>query len=153
MAGLNFFATKSVAVAANSTITVLQLLAATNVRFRVRRASISVKGAATSDKPVKIVLMRQTTAGTMTSLTLTKADTDAAETLQTTAQHTATAEPTSSSEIWTAHANVFGGAQIYVPTDPNGLVVNGGDRVGLVIYTDSGASGSADISVTVDCEE
>jgi hypothetical protein len=153
MAGQNFFATQSVSVAANTTKTLLQLLAATNVRFRVRRISVAVKGAAQADKPVKLILMRQSTAGTMTSLTLTKQDTDAAETLQTTAQHTATAEPTSGDEIWTAHANAFGGQAVYIPTDPSGLVINGGDRLGLVAVTDASASGAADISATIDAEE
>jgi len=153
MAGQNFFAQKVVNVLGNTTTTLIQLLAATNVRFRVKRLSITVKGAAQADKPVKIVLMRQTTAGTMTSLTLTKQDTDAAETLQTTGQHTSTVAPTSSDEIWSTHINVWGGQAVYIPPDPHGLIINGGDRLGVVATTDSAASGAADISVTADCEE
>lgn len=153
MAGQNFFAQRVVTVATNTTKTLIQLLAATNVRVRVKRLSITVKGAAQADKPLKIVLMRQSTAGTMTSLTLTKQDTDAAETLQTTAQHTATVEPTSGDEIWSTHINVWGGQAVYIPPSENGLVINGGDRLAVVATSDASASGDASVSVTADCEE
>ena len=153
MCGMDFFATKVISVSANTTKTLIQLIAATNVRPKIKRITVMAKGGATSDKPAKIVIMRQTADGTGTSLTLTKEDTDAAETLQTTAKHTYTVEPTSGSEIASGHINVFGGQFIYIPTQARGLLLNGGDALGVVVTTDSAASGAADFSITIDCEE
>src|SRR4051812_42852825 len=94
MAGLYFSAVTGEVVTGTSQKTILQLVAATNTRVKVREWSFSFIGTSNTAQPIRCQLMSQTDAGTMTSLTLKKRISADSETLQTTAQHTATAEPT-----------------------------------------------------------
>ena len=149
MAGIFFYA-QTAAIATGTAIkTLLQIVAATNTRAKVREWSISFNGTSNTATPIPTEIVRQTSAGTMSALTLRKNNTLDTETLQTTAQHTATVEPTDSSDVpffeeihpqtgytWQAP---FGGE----------YVVPGGTRLGL--RTTSAASVSA--VARLGCEE
>jgi len=74
--------------------TLLQLVGASNHRVAVRSIAISFDGVSTTGVPILVEVLRQSTAGTMSALTPVKANDSDAETLELTAQHTATAEPT-----------------------------------------------------------
>jgi len=73
--------------------TVLQLVAAANHRVVVKEVVVTFAGQTNGHLPILAELLRQSDAGTMSSLT-PKKNGDFGETLQTTAQHTATVEPT-----------------------------------------------------------
>lgn len=97
MAGVIFRAnTGQVACTAATAKTVLQIVAASNHRVTNLFFLVSLEGTSATDAPAQIRILKQTTAGTSSALTLVKdCDTDD-ETLQTTAIHTATVEPTAS---------------------------------------------------------
>ena len=78
----------------------IQLIAATNVRVKVREISISFNGVSNTATPILVEVVRQTSAGTFANTTtLRHWDTSYAETLQTTCKDTASAEPTDSGDV------------------------------------------------------
>src|SRR5262249_36787477 len=96
MAGVRFKATKSGVSTGTSAKTLMQIVAAANHGVPIDEVSISFQGTSNSASPIRVRVLRQTTTGTMSALTPVKDPDDTDETLQTTAQHTATAEPTAS---------------------------------------------------------
>jgi hypothetical protein len=96
MAALTLVAvTAEVALTAATGRTVLQVLAPTNRALKLLSWAITFDGNSPTAEPVLVELLRQTTAGTMTSLTLVKWDSGHDETLQTTGSHSSTStEPT-----------------------------------------------------------
>ncbi len=95
MAGIHFKAiTPMITLTASTLETALQIVAATNTRVLLHGLLVSFNGITAADPPIQVDLFIQTTAGTMSSLTLSKNNVLDTETLQTTAQHTATGEPT-----------------------------------------------------------
>lgn len=121
--------TAEVALSAATAKTVVQITAATNVRVKILGWGVFFDGTSNSGEPVQVRLLRQTTAGTMTSLTPVKLGTGS-ETVQTSAQHTATAEPTAGDvlDICEVHPQT-GYEKIY----PIGYwpVLPGGGRIGI----------------------
>lgn len=117
--------------------TILQIVAASNHAVLVHEWSISFEGVSNTAAPIEVVLMRQTTAGTMSSLTLVKDPDDWDETIQTTAQHTSTSEPTSGDVLFRELVHPQTG---YTWQAPFGrlLKIGGGDRVGIVVTAASG---------------
>src|SRR5687768_9105276 len=85
--------------------TLLQVVAPTNQRVKIKEIGIGFHGISNTAEPILIQLMRQSTAGTMSALTLVKEDDTTPESIQSTAQHTATVEPTAGDVIrtWTIH--------------------------------------------------
>lgn len=84
--------TPEVALVAATAKTVLQLVAASNHKVKVIGWGVFFDGVSTTGEPVQARLLRQSDAGTMSALTPVKKATDS-ETLQTTAQYNASAEP------------------------------------------------------------
>lgn len=123
-------ATAEIALAAATAKTVLQLVAATNHRVKVLGFGIYFDGVSTTAEPVQVRILRQTTAGTMTALTTFKRDDSIADTLLTTAQHTATAEPTAGDLIEAREVHPQQGWEVWYPQGSE-LIVGGGDRVGI----------------------
>lgn len=121
----------AVALAAATVKTVVQVVAAANHAIKIRSFNVSFDGIDNTDEPVTVVLMRQTTAGTMSALTPVKNDDSCGDTLDTTAQHTATAEPTSGDVLYTITVHPQTSRNFVFDPDlcP---IVGAGDRVGLV---------------------
>lgn len=130
MAGLLCIAqTAEVALTAATAKTVMQIVAPTNQRLRLKRWGVFFDGVSAADAPVQVRLLRQTTAGTMTSLTPVK-QVAGSETVQTTAQHTATVEPTASDVIDAAEVHPQSGYEVIIPFDMP-IEVPGGGRLGI----------------------
>lgn len=108
--------------------TLLQIVAASNHRIVVRSVSVSFEGINRSAAPVQVVVMRQADAGTMSSLTLVKDCDSDDETVQTTAQHTATAEPSSGDVLERVLVHPRGGRGDLGP-----FFCKGGGRLGVVV--------------------
>lgn len=144
MAGVRGRANTAQVATGTSAKTILQLVAASNHRIVVPRITVSFEGVTSTDAPIQVVVMRQSTAGTMSSLTLTKDNDSDDETLQTTAQHTATVEPTSGDILETQLIHPQGGRGVFGP-----FVVKGGGRLGVVVT----ASVSIDCVVSAQFEE
>lgn len=122
--------TSEVALAAATAKTIIQLVAPANHRVKITNWGVYFDGVSETAAPVEVVLMRQTTAGTMSSLTPVQKR-PVAETVQSTAQHTATAEPTSSDIIDMIEVHPQTGYEkIYTPGQE--VVIAGGGRVAIV---------------------
>lgn len=119
-----------VALVAATAKTVLQLVAASNHRVRVPRWGVAFEGTTTTAEPVLVRLLRQTTAGTMSAATPVKTDDSLGETLQTTAQYNASAEPTAGDVLftWKVHPQTAYEKVYVMGTE---VIIGGGDRLGI----------------------
>lgn len=150
MAGVLFTCdTGSVALAASSAKTILQVIAATNTRVKISRLDIASDGITPTDPGILLDLLIQSTAGTMSALTPIKWRSSDGETLQTTAQKTSTGEPTPGNIL----QSFFYNEQTWMPLifDPP-LEVIGGTRLG-VRATPGTLTATTHIAVTATCEE
>lgn len=96
MAGIKFAAAPGEISISTSAVTLLQITAPTNQRVKVREWEINFKGTSNTGTPICYRVMRQSSGnGTGSALTLVKWDADYSETIQATAKHTFTVEPTS----------------------------------------------------------
>ena len=134
MAGLLFHAnTPDISLTAATAKTVVQVIAAANHRALLKGIEVSFKGVSATDTPVLVEWVKQTTAGTMTSLTLDKHDPSYDETLQTTAQHTATSEPTTTALVrWSKRIHPQNSQLILFPPGFE-LIIPGGERRGVLV--------------------
>lgn len=119
----------STALVAATARTVIQIRAPTNQRVRITSWGLYFDGTASTGQPVAVRILRQTTAGTMTTGTVRKLDDSIADTLQTGAGTNATAEPTASDVLQqltihpqTGHTMAYAFGQ-----EP---IVGAGDRLG-----------------------
>jgi len=122
--------TAEIALTASTTKTLIQLVAAANHRIKVTSFGIFCKGVASTDNPVLVQVARQTTAGTMSALTCVKNNSADDETLQTTAQHTATVEPTLGDVLYSAEVHPQSGWEVLLPYGQE-IIVPGGGRVAI----------------------
>lgn len=148
MAGLVFdVSTAAVALTAATAKTVVQIVAAANHKVRIASWKATFDGASPTATPVAYRILRQTTAGTMSALTPRKASSDG-ETIQTTAQHTATAEPTAGDVLEEGYIHPQTG-QGEVSSFAFENWIAGGGRVGWEFTAPSGVN----VKVSVRCEE
>jgi hypothetical protein len=126
----------------------VQLVAAANHRVKILGWGIFFDGTSTTAEPVQVRLLRQTTAGTMSALTLTKRDDSIADTLLTTAQHTATVEPTAGDVLEVVECHPQQGYQVWYPMGAE-AILGGGDRIGI----DATAPASVNVRAAVYFEE
>jgi hypothetical protein len=137
MAGIRGLATTTseVALSAATAKTVLQITAPANQRVLIKKWGAYSDGVNPLAAAIEVLLVKQTSAGTMTSLTIAKI-TPGSETIQTSASHTATAEPTPSP----AAGNILDVAEYHPQSGyesilPMGeeIILAGGERAGIVI--------------------
>ncbi len=135
MAGIAWTAqTAPVAVTATPA-TVLQIVAASNVREKLKRLRIGFNGQSGANEPVLCELLMQSDAGTSSALTPIKTGAGG-ETLQVTARHTATVEPTGSTVVWRQYVH----PQTNYETDLTDFQLPGGSRVGLRVTAPNNVS-------------
>lgn len=122
--------------------TLLQVVAAANHGVRITEVAIGFHGVNATHEPILVELLRQTTAGTMSSLTPVKGDDGVSDTLDTTAQHTATAEPTAGDILraWTVHPQT---GLVYIAPPGAPITAPAAGRIGLRV--------TAANSVNADC--
>lgn len=151
MAGLKFTLKKEITITtASGPITLIQGIAAANQRFHVTGIDISMNGVTSTDPSVLFEVLTQTTAGTMSALTPGKVFPSDPETIQTTAAHTASAEPTAGTVICGAYISPLTGG--FIPLPKGVIPVAGGSRIG-VRYTSGTITGTVKVGVTIHCEE
>ena len=112
------------------TKTLIQLLAGTNHEIKITEISVTFRGIDNLQKPIRVQLVKQTDAGTMSAATEVKVERTNSATLDTSATITATGEPTTSDVLrdWLVHPQ---GGVIYPVPDPEKFTVPGGERLGL----------------------
>lgn len=149
MAGVGLKATKSAVASGTSVKTIIQGVAASNHRVLLKGWSIKFDGVTASAVPVLVELLRQSTAGTMSSLTPVKLNDSDDETLQTTFQHTATVEPTAGDILESHYIHPQGGSfDVYYPAGSE-PPIKGGGRIGIRVT----AAVTVNVSATMSCEE
>ena len=119
-----------VALTAATAKTVAQIVAPANHRVILQGWSVFFDGTAVTNEPVIVEVLFQTSAGTMTPLTLVKTDGSLPETLQTTGQHTATVEPSSGDVIARKNIHPQAGFEKIFPLGQEPKL-GGGDRIGI----------------------
>lgn len=130
MAGIICVATTAeIALAAATAKTVVQIVAPANQRLKVVSWGVFFDGTSPSAEPVQVRLLRQTTAGTMTALTPVNQGVGS-ETIQSTAQHTATAEPTAGNVLRSREVHPQSGYECIFPLGQE-VLVPGGGRLGI----------------------
>lgn len=146
MAGIGFQVNTGEVATGTSAKTLAQVVAASNHRLLLKNIRVHFKGTSAGDVPIQVRVLRQTTGGSMTSLTPTKLDSTIDETLQVTAQHTATSEPSAGDELIRAYAHPQGGEFHWAALrDRDMIPVPGGGRVGVEVT--AGASVNAVVHV------
>lgn len=130
MADMNFIARVAGVASGTAAKTLIQLLAPTNQRVKIKEVGIGLHGTSNVAEPITVDLLRQTTAGTASALALAKEDDTRPEAIQTTAQQTVTAEPTAGDIIrtWTIHPQT---SQVYQLPIEDEITLGGGKRLGL----------------------
>jgi len=130
MAALNMMAYPGEVALTTTAKTVLQVVAPTHQRLRIKGWSISFDGTSSTAAPVLVRLLRQTSAGTMSALTPVKMGVAGSETATSSAQHTATAEPTAGNVLDAVNVHPQGGFEkVFLPGDE--IIVEGGGRLGI----------------------
>lgn len=118
-----------IALTAATAKTVLQLVAASNHRIKILSFGVFFDGVNVIGEPVQVRILRQTDAGTMSSATPRKIGVYS-ETLQTTAQKTATVEPSAGDVLDVFEVHPQNGYEKYWPLGQE-IIVPGGGRVGI----------------------
>jgi hypothetical protein len=128
----------AVAAASAAAKTVLQIVGSTYCRALVKAWEVSMDGADSTKTPVLVELIRQTTAGTSSSLTLVKHD-EASVAATGTALQTFTAEPTAGDVLASVYLSPAGGIYSYqFPLGDEPVVAVSG-RLGIRVTTVAGS--------------
>jgi hypothetical protein len=128
MAGVGFKGVTAEIATGTALKTLLQIVAAANHAVLIKELAISFKGTSNTAAPILVTVMRQTTAGTMSALTLVKDPDDSDETLQT----TATAEPTAGDVLVRELVHPQTGFLWQAPFGQF-IKIGGGDRIGIAV--------------------
>lgn len=149
MAGVLFsLVPGQVTLVAATARTVVQIIAPTNQRVLLKQLEIYGNSTSGSATPVYGRLLVQTSAGTMSSLTPSKHNAADDETIQSTASHTATVEPSASTVKRTFFFHPQAG--LIMPFPPGQEIpIIGGTRLGLELTSVEGAT----VTPTILCEE
>lgn len=117
-------------LAAATAETIIQLVAPANHRLKILEWGIFFDGTSSTAEPVQVELLRQSTAGTASALTIVKWDDSYDETLQATAQQDFTAEPTAGDILEIKEIHPQTGYEKIYPLGQE-MIVKGGGRIGL----------------------
>jgi hypothetical protein len=133
MAGLRLSVQTDLIVTGTVKKTILQLVAPANHRLLVKEISVSFNGRSSTALPINVQVERQSSAGTMTALTPRKINTSDDETPLSSAQHTATVQPTSGEEVLGENVHPQGGSLLWQAPFGGEIVIKGGERLGIAI--------------------
>jgi hypothetical protein len=140
----------SIACTVGGAKTLIQVVAPAQIRVKILGWGVGFDGVLTTGQPVQIRVLRQSTAGTMSALTPVNTN-SVAETIQTTAQHTATAEPTAGNVLWSGAVHPQQGIVIQYPYGAEPIIPGGG-RVGIEANVAAGQA-AVNARAYVHCEE
>ena len=144
MSARNGIATKSDIATGTAVKTLLQVVAAANHAIEITEYAVSFSGVNNTHLPILVELLRQTDAGTTSALTPVNADDSGGDTFDTTARHTATAEPTGGDVLRSHYVHPQTGLVVPVGGEAP-LIVGAGDRVGLRVTAANDVKAAATI--------
>lgn len=142
MAMCRFKATKSAIATGTSLKTLIQIVAASHHAVKIDEISISFQGTSNTASPILVQVARQSDAGTTSALTPVKDPDDWDETMQTTARHTATAEPTTGDVLIEEYVHPQAGFS-WQARFGNEIKIGGGDRLGILVTAGATVSAAA----------
>lgn len=134
MSGVRFKVRTNPIATGTSAKTILQIVAAANHAVLIKELEVSFQGTSNTATPIRVDIMRQTNAGTMTgggtNSHIVKDPDDSAETLQTTIQDTSTNEPSAGDILKTVliHPQTGWSWQARFGEE---IKIGGGDRLGI----------------------
>ena len=133
----------ALALSAATTRTVLQVVSASSRRLAIKEWGISFDGADATKTPILVEILRQTTAGTSSSLTLVQNDPGDPAPLASALQGFSSTEPTSGDVLWSEYITPAGGFdRVQLPLGEEiGVAVS--TRLGLRVTTASGVTANA----------
>jgi len=131
--------------------TILQLVTPATRLAMIRTLEIGFASVTATDAPVLIQLFIQTTAGTMSALTPVAIDQTIPASLCTGCQKTATAEPTTTTELWSQQVTPVGGTAVFVFPKDEQIKMAVSTKVGLVCT--SPATQTANVRAVLTFEE
>jgi hypothetical protein len=129
----------TVAISATTTKTFVQIVTAAGQRVRVRGWGVSFNGTDGTKTPIRVDLLRQTTAGTSSALTLVKAD-PLSGTATTTALQSFSAEPTAGDVLWSMFFTPVGGGGDFTSYPGDEFVLEPSTRLGIRCTTATGVA-------------
>ena len=132
MAGIRATVVTPEVATGTSLKTILQITAPANQRLVVKEWAVSMDGQSNTNGPVQALIVRQTTAGTMSALTPRKMNQSDQETLQATALQNATVEQTTTDTVMALQQHPQGGFH-WQARFGDELVIQGGERLALQI--------------------
>jgi hypothetical protein len=135
-----------VALSAATEKTVLQIVAPANQLVVPYALTVSFDGVTVGNEPVLVKIARQTTAGTMSARTPVQLN--SLETIQTTAQHTATVEPTTTDILKEYKIHPQSGVEKTWDLSDE-IYIGGGTRLGFLCT----AADAVNVVMSIDCEE
>lgn len=141
-------AVDEIAVAAATTQTLIQLVAAdANTPLRIKRLAVSFKDATSTDTPVKVQLLRQSTAGTASALTPVAWRENDSAAARFSALQTFTAEPTAGNILASLLVLPYGGLVVeHFPLDDEPVCTT---RLGLRVITQTGQAQTVNAALLV----
>lgn len=130
------------AVATAATETLVQIVTGSTRAVRVKEWGVSFDGTSASATPILVDLLRQTTAGTSSSLTIVQSDPTAPAPISTALQDFS-AEPTAGDVLWSEYITPAGGFdRVQLPLGEE-IVVDVSSRIGLRVVVPSGSNCNA----------
>jgi len=146
MAGVKFRVRTNPITTGTSAKTLLQIVAASNHGVLLNAIGVDFNGVSNTDAPIRVDVLRQTTAGTMgtSASSIVKDPDDSDETLQTTIQDTASSEPTAGDILMTRYVHPQSGYD-WAARFGEEIKIGGGDRLGIRVT--ASVSVSAVVSV------
>lgn len=139
MSGVRWKAVTSAVTTGTSAKTILQVVAASNHGLWIDEIGVSFNGVDPAQTPIKVDVVRQSDAGTTSALTPVKDPEDSDETLQITARHTATAEPTTGDVLLSEYIHAQTQWTWQAPIGKR-IKVGGGTRLGIRVTADASVS-------------
>lgn len=123
-----------VSLAAATAKTLAQIITTTNQRAFLCGWGISFNGTDATKEPILVDVLRQTTAGTSSSLTVVEAQPGGAAPV-TTALQTFTVEPTAGDILWSAYFTPVGGGTDVMLYPGDEFVLEASTRIGIRVTT------------------
>ncbi len=122
--------TAEIALSAATPKTVLQLIAPTNHRVAITSFGVFFDGTSVTAEPVVVRVLRQSSAGTMSTQVAAAMDGSVTETILSTAQYNATAEPTAGNVLLSFEVHPQQGYKEFLPFGQE-IILGTGGRVGI----------------------
>lgn len=142
MSALKFAAVTGQIATGTAAKTLLQIVAPANHRLKISELAVSFQGVNPIGLPILVQVARQSSAGTMSALTPVKVNDGDPETLLTTAQHTATAEPTTGDVLLSEQVHPQTG-YTWQATWGHEIIIPGGGKLGIIVTADASVNAVA----------